>query len=169
VVKFRIDFAMKSFSMTKRIDATVEAVFDVGSDLEHAAGRIRGIVKIELLTPGPVGVGTRWRETRRMMGREHTETLEMTAFDRPRSYTVGCDFCGAYMETTFQFTPAGGSPSNASATDVTLDIRYEARSLLAKLWSFLTTSMFDKMIRECMQNDLDDLARAAESAFATVT
>jgi hypothetical protein len=166
---------MYQFTMTKRINAPVETVFDVASDLEHAAGRFRGIVKIELLTPGPVGAGTRWRETRRMMGREHTETLEMTAYDRPRSYTVGCDFCGATMETVFQFTPVEGSAGDASggtaglpssgsvATDLTLDIRCEARSLVAKMMSPLTGLMFDKILRDCMQNDVDDLARAAEA------
>lgn len=46
---------MASIMVTKRIAAPVETVFGVASDLEHAAGRIRGIEKIELLTPPPVG------------------------------------------------------------------------------------------------------------------
>jgi hypothetical protein len=148
--------------MTKRINAPVDVVFDVASDLEHAARRIRGIEKIELLTPGPVGVGTRWRETRRMMGREATETLEITAFDPPRSYTAGCHSCGATMETTFRFTEIGRG-SGPAATELTLDIRCEARSLFAKLMSPLTRLMFEKVMRGCMESDLDDLARAAES------
>jgi hypothetical protein len=171
---------MPSFTMTKRINAPVETVFDVASDLARAAEHIRGIEKIELLTPGLVGVGTRWRETRKMMGREATETLEITAFDRPHSYKVGCESCGAYMETTFRFTPVEGQlhglksvprdePSllSSAATDLTLDIRCEARSLFAKLMSPLTGVMFEKMMRGCMESDLDDVARAAESRMAS--
>ncbi|MEX2317324.1 MAG: SRPBCC family protein [Pirellulales bacterium] len=153
---------MASFSMTKRITAPVETVFEVASDLEHAAETIRGIERIELLTPPPVGIGTRWRETRRMMGREATETLELTAFDRPHRYTVGCHSCGAYMETTFRFTPSGDA-SGPAATDLALDIRCEARSLFAKLMSPLSNMMFAKMMRSCIASDLDDLARVAES------
>ena len=164
-----LDGDMPSLTITKRINAPVETVFDVATDLAHAAERIRGIEKIEVLTPGPVGIGTRWRETRRMMGRESTETLEFTAFDRPRFYTVGCESCGAYMETTFRFTPAVGA-ANGDATDLTLDVRSEARSLFAKLMSPLTKLMFGKMMRGCMEDDLNDLARAAESrARASVT
>jgi hypothetical protein len=152
--------------MTKRIDAPVETVFEVASDLAHAAEHIRGIERIELLTPGPVGAGTRWRETRRMMGREATETIEFTAFDRPRSYTAGCSSCGAYVETTFRFAPAGGAadlPGSGSATDLTLDVRCEARSLFARLMSPLTNRMFAKLMRGCMEDDLDDLQRVAEA------
>src|SRR4029079_1940023 len=99
---------MASFSMTERIAAPIETVFEVTTDLEHAAGRIRGIEKIELLTPPPVGIGTRWRESRRMMGHAATETLEITAFERPHHYTVGCNSCGATIETTFRFSPVAG-------------------------------------------------------------
>ena len=153
---------MASFTITKRIHAPVETVFDVASDLAHAAESIRDIEKIELLTPGPVDVGTRWRETRTMMGRQETVTLEITAFDRPRSYTAGCESCGAYMETTFRFTPIGDLAGPA-ATDLTVDIRCEARSLFAKIMSPLTRIMFVRMMRWCMENDLEDLKRAAES------
>jgi hypothetical protein len=155
---------MASLTLTRRMHAPVQTVFDVASDLARAAEHIRGILNVELLTPGPVGVGTRWRETRKMMGKEATETLEITAFDQPHSYTVGCSSCGAYMESTFRFVPAGGG-----ATDVTLDLRCEARSLAARLMSPLTNMMFGKMMRQNMEDDLDDIQRVAESQTAIAT
>ncbi|MGD9636792.1 MAG: SRPBCC family protein [Pirellulales bacterium] len=147
---------MAQFSMTKRVAAPVDRVFDVATDLEHAAERIRGIERIELLTDGPTRVGTRWRETRKMMGHESTETLEIVALDRPRSYSVGCESCGAYFETTFRFAPDG------DGTIVTLDARTEARSFLARLMSPIGKMMFSKMMGKCVGADLEDLARAAE-------
>jgi hypothetical protein len=159
---------MARLTITKRINAPVEVVFDVASDLAHAAERLRGIEKIEVLTPGPIRVGTRWRETRRMMGRESTETLEITAFDRPHRYTAGCHSCGAYMEATFRFTPIGEAGGPA-ATDITLDIRCEARSVLAKLMSPLSSLMFAKVMRGCMEDELDDLKRAAEASAEAPT
>jgi hypothetical protein len=154
---------MAKFTLTKRIEAPLETVFDVATDLAHAAEHLRGIQKIELLTDGPVGVGTRWRETRKMMGHESTETLQIVAFDRPRSYAVGCESCGAYLETTFRFAQVG------EATDLTLDVRMEARSLVAKLMSPLGSLMFGKTMRQLMENDLDDVRRVAESPAAVAT
>jgi carbon monoxide dehydrogenase subunit G len=147
---------MAQFSMTKRIAAPVETVFTAATDFAHAAEHIRGIEMIELLTSGPVGVGTRWRETRKMLGSESTETLEVVGFERWKSYTIGCESCGAYFETTFRFDRDG------DGTLVTLDARTEARSLVAKLMSPIGNLMFGKMMRKCMSEDLDDIMAVAE-------
>jgi len=144
--------------MAKRVAAPIDTVFDAASDVEHAAEHIRGIEKIELLAPGSVGVGTRWRETRKMMGHEATETLKITAFDRPRSYTIGCLSCGSYFETTFRFAPA-----DADATDVNVEVNCEPRSFMAKFMAPLGKFMFAKMMSKCMDDDLEDIKRAAES------
>jgi uncharacterized protein YndB with AHSA1/START domain len=155
---------MAQFSMTKRIDAPLETVFEAAIDLERAAEHIRGIEKIELVTTLPVRVGTRWRETRKVMGRQDMQTLEVTAFNPPHSYTVGCDSCGSYFETTFRFEPAAGN-----STDVMLDVRCEARSLLARLLSPIGNLMFGRVMRNCLDDDLDDIRRVAESKAAAAT
>ena len=152
---------MVNISLSRRIDAPLETVFEVATDLQRAAEHIRGIEKIELLTTLPVRVGTRWRETRRVMGRSDTQTLEITAFDPPHSYTIGCDTCGSDFETTFRFAPMANK-----STDVTLDVRCEARSLLAKLMSPLGNLMLGQVIRKCMDDDLADIKRTAEERIA---
>jgi hypothetical protein len=136
-------------------------VFDVATDLAHAAEHVRGIEKIELLTPGPVGVGTRWRETRRMMGNLATETLEVKEFDRPLKYVVGCESCGCCFQTTFAFAP------RANGTDVTLDVHAEALTLMAKIMSPLGNFMTGKTMRKCLDDDLEDVKRVAESRAGT--
>jgi hypothetical protein len=154
---------MTTFTITKSVEAPVEIVFDAATDLPQAAEYVRGIEKIELLTPGPIGVGTRWRETRRMMGREATETLEIKSFDRPRSYTVGCESCGCYFETTFAFAP------RANGTVVTLDVRTQALTLMAKLMSPIGNLMMGKTMRKLMEDDLEDVKRETESRAAAAT
>lgn len=147
---------MTRFSMTRRIEAPIETVFEMATDLPRAAQHIRGIERIELLTDLPIGVGTRWRETRRVMGHEDTQTMEITAFDPPRSYTIGCDSYGSHFGSTFRFAAQPGG------TDVTLEVQCEARSLGAKLMSPLGNLMFGSVMRKCMEDDLDDLKRVAE-------
>lgn len=151
---------MARFSMTKRIEAPVETVFEVATDLPRAAQHIRGIERIELLTDLPIGVGTRWRETRRVMGRQDTQTMEITAFDPPKSYTIGCDSMGSHFETTFRFAEQPGG------TDVTLDVSCEARSLGAMMMAPLGNLMMGTVMRKCMADDLDDLKTVAEARAA---
>jgi len=151
---------MTDFSVTRHIEAPPETVFDIATDLEHVAEHVRGIERIELLTPGPVDIGTKWRETRKMMGREATEVLEVKVFDSPRKYVVGCESCGCYFESTFTFVPSG------SGTDVTLDVHTKALTLMAKIMSPIGNLMMGNTMRKCLEDDLEDVKRAAESRDA---
>ena len=147
---------MKNHTLTKQVNAPPDVVFAVASDLAKAAEHVQGIERIELLTPEPVGVGTKWRETRKMMGKEATETLEITAFDPPRSYTVEADSCGCHFVSTFRFTPEAGG------TRVELEVGGHANSFMAKLMSPLSGLMMGTM-KKMMDQDLEDVKRVAES------
>lgn len=141
---------MGMISVTKVIDAPPDRVFDVFSDLRTAPERIAAITRIEVLTDGPIGVGTRWRETRVMFRREATETMEITAFDPPHSYTALANSCGCRYEFTFRFEPQNGG------TKVTAEFDWRAQSFLAKLFS----PMFRLMASTCVKaidQDLSDL------------
>ena len=67
---------MAGITASLRIEAPVSTVFALATDLDGWAGRIKAITRIEKLTPGPVRVGTRFKETRKMFGKEATETME---------------------------------------------------------------------------------------------
>ncbi len=152
---------MASVSASTRIAAPVDSVFALFTDLENAPGRIKGIKRLEKLTPGPVGVGTRFRETRVFMGREATEEMEFTGFEPNRSYTVGCQSCGCVYSSVFRFEPDGNE-----ATRVTMDFEGRPVTLTAKLMAPLGWLM-KGTLRKCLQQDLEDLRAAAESATKT--
>lgn len=148
---------MAQLELSKRINAPRDRVFEVFTDLSRASERIGAIKRLEILTDGPVGKGTRFRETRIMFGKEATETMEITDFQPNRSYTVSANSCGAIFESTFTFTAEG------SATQVVMSVRTRPVTLLAKvatLFSFMCAGMMKRM----MAQDLDDLARVAEAA-----
>lgn len=147
---------MAKLELSRRIEAPRERVFEVFTDFDHAADRISAIKRIEVLTDGPAGKGTRFRETRIMFGKEATETMEVTDFQPNRSYTVCANSCGAIFESTFTFTPEG------SATQVVMTVTTRPVTMLAKvatLFSFLCAGMMKKM----MAQDMDDLARFLEA------
>lgn len=146
---------MTGFTLTKQVNAPVERVFEVFSDLHRAAERVNGIEAIEVLTEGPVGAGTRWKETRIMFGKACSEEMWITAFEPPRGYTVECDSCGAHYATQFRFEPHG------DGTRVEQEFTCRASSFMAKLMSPLARLMMKPML-QAMDQDLDDLKAAAE-------
>jgi hypothetical protein len=142
-------------SVTKDVAASPERTFALFTDIAGAPGRVSGILKVEMLTPGPTAVGTRWRETRKMFGKEATEEMWVTALEPGRRIVVEADSCGARMVSTFTFE------RTAAGTRVTMDLKSTARTFAAKLFTPLGL-LFKGMARKLIAKDLDDLARAAE-------
>jgi len=147
---------MPKFSMGEHIDAPSEVVFSVASDFHHAAENIHGIESLEVLTDGPIGVGTRFRETRLMFGKTATEEMEITAFDVPHSYVVEGESCGGHYRFEYRFV------GDIAGTHVRLEVEMRAISFFAKLMSPLSMLMLGSM-KKCIAADLEDVKKIAES------
>lgn len=142
---------------SEHVNAPVERVFAVASDPRHAADVISAITKMEVLTEGPVGVGTRFRETRVMFGKEATEQMEFTAFDPPWSYTLVADSHGCHYTSTFRFRPEG------AGTRVDFEFSGDAHSFGARVMSALMGPLMKGTMRKMLAKDLGELKRYVES------
>jgi carbon monoxide dehydrogenase subunit G len=142
---------MRSFTIARHVDADPDLVFDTLSDFEHAAERIGNIERIEILTDGPIAAGTRFRETRKIFGKEATEELTISVFDQAsRHYAVECESCGCRSRTDVRCTEDG------TGTLVSMETTYQPVSMLAKLMAPIGWMMIGTM-RKCIEQDLDDL------------
>lgn len=150
---------MAEFTLEQRIRAPRARVFELATDVARMPEFVRGIARVELLTDGPLRVGTRWRETRRFGKREATEELELTAFDPPRAWSVGSETMGCRFRFEFELEeePGGG------ATTLRLRCGALPRALLARVLSFLLGPML-AACRRATEGDLRDLAAACEEA-----
>jgi uncharacterized protein YndB with AHSA1/START domain len=79
------------FTLTRQIDHPPERVFHALTDLDSAGKWMPGFVGIDKLTGGEFGVGTEWRETRKLFGRAATEQFEVTRCDPPTHFSVRVD------------------------------------------------------------------------------
>lgn len=79
------------FELTETIRAPLDKVFALTNDIDRAMEWLPAGVRIEKLTPGPTRLGSRYRETRRILGRDDTEIYEITGFDPPRRCEVFAD------------------------------------------------------------------------------
>lgn len=147
---------MKQVELSRQVDAPVERVWTLATDLAGAPGILSGVDRVEVLTPGEFGVGTRWRETRTMLGRQATEEMEVTAVAERRSYTVQAAGSGAQYVSTFTFTPASGG------TVVAVTFGATATTRGARLLAALTGPLARRAVERALRADLEDLGRAAE-------
>ena len=143
---------MPTIEIRDTIDAPSEKVFAIFADLEHAQENIDSIIGMEMLTDGPVGKGTRWRETRKMFGKEATEEMWISDWRPGSGYTVDCESCGCSYVTDISFTPSG------AGTEVVMSMRVKPLTFLARLMSPLSL-LFAGTFKKCMKKDIDDLRK----------
>ena len=149
-----------SVTVSRTVAAPVETVWAVATDLAAAPETLSGVTRVEVLEGATFGVGTRWRETRTMMGREATEEMVVTEAAAPSSYTVEADNHGVHYVSTFAFAPLG-----ANRTEVTMTFAgtpTAPQNPLVKLMGRFGL----RMVRKTLEQDLADLARAAEARAA---
>ncbi|MGD9692656.1 MAG: SRPBCC family protein [Phycisphaerales bacterium] len=151
---------MPTVTVSTTINAPQARVFEVFTDLRSAPQCVSGIKSLDVLTDGPIGLATRFRETRVMFGKEASETMEITAFNPPNSYEVTADSHGCHYHSLLTFTPQGPNATTASMT-----FNATAKTIPAKLMGALMGWMVKGACRKAMQKDFDDLKRAIESAY----
>jgi len=146
---------VNGLEISETIDAPIEKVFAQATDFANAARFIEGINQVEMLTDGPVGPGTRFKETRIMFGREATEEMEVGLWAPPHRYGLDAASHGCQYQSLYEFKEIG------SATEVTLKFTAIPLTTFAKIMAFLTKPMLKSMAKLCSK-DLSDLKRAAE-------
>ena len=147
---------MATISVSDHINAPVEQVFRLFTDIEHGADRVSNIKQIEMLTPGPVRLGTRWRETREVMGVRDSAEMEITSFERNRTYTITHYKAAVGVAATFWFEPSD------RGTKVSLEFELEKGGLPQGLLASLGWAIGGKVER-VLGRDLGDLKRLLEA------
>ncbi|WP_062069180.1 SRPBCC family protein [Demequina sediminicola] len=150
----------RTVEVTRDIEAPPERVFEVLTDLDHATEVMSGILKVERLEGDGYEVGTIWRETRKMFGREASEVMEVTGIQAPVRTTVGSLSHGTYYTTEFHCEPID------SGTRLTCSFTGEPRdpSFVQKLGWVVFGASGMKATKKVVADDLADIASAAEGS-----
>ncbi len=143
---------------TRQIAAPAERVWALLTDLEASPRVMSGIDAVEIISgPPDFGVGTRWRETRTMLGRQATEELEVTDVTVGRAYSAVTDGNGTRYEVQFLIEPDG-----SGACTITTTFGATPTSLVSRVLSATLGRLFVGSSRDALEQDLADLAAAAE-------
>lgn len=152
---------MSEITVSRVIAASPERVWEVLTDLEHAAQTLSGVTSVHLMTDGPYAVGTRWRETRTMFGRSATEEMWVAECDPLRSTEVRAESGGATYVTQFRLAPL------AEGAQTELIVRFGAElsnpSTVTKVAMKLFGGIATKATGKALEQDLTDIATVAEA------
>ena len=154
---------MPSFATAVYIEAPPAVVFEALTDVDRAGQWLPNFVRIEKLTPGPVGVGSEWRETRKMFGKDSTEHFRVTRFERPSRVDLlidgskGTSGRGEYR-FVFELLP--------ERTGTTLELTGDVR--MPGLWGLFSRFMVGTFKKAC-HKDLEALKAHLESPWPADT
>ena len=146
---------MTTVTVASTVAAPIEEVFEVFTDLEHSAERVSNIQEIEVLTTGGFELGTRWLETREVLGVLSSAEMEVTAFERNRAYTITHHKAGTRIDTVFTFEPFEDS------TRVRIEFVLDSHGLPPGLLAPLGWAIAGK-VRDVIGRDLTDLKESME-------
>ncbi|MEM9380976.1 MAG: SRPBCC family protein [Planctomycetota bacterium] len=150
---------MKPIVVERTISATPQQIFPITTNVEKWAEIVPAIDRIEMLTPGPVAVGTTFRETRTMMGREATEEMTFLELEAPTKYVLGAESHGCRYRTEFELIPVD------DGTTLRMTFGGTPLTTLAKVMAFLMKPMAKKLAEMCGR-DLDAIKAHVEAAHA---
>jgi uncharacterized protein YndB with AHSA1/START domain len=142
----------------RRIAAPAEEVWQTLTDLESAPEVLTGVERIEVITPGPFTEGTRWRETRRMFGRQATEEMYVTAAEEPDRLVVESDAQGAHYVSEFTLTPEPEDEGTVVRMAFSATPPGGVSGVLMKLFGGLGA----KTVTKAIEKDLADIAAHVE-------
>lgn len=153
-----------NITVTETVNASLDRVFAVASDIPNAAGFIQGIESIETLTEappspnniGPVGLGYGWREVRIMFGKKATEDMSISEWSPSTSYSVEARSHGCHYLSNYSFESTG-----EQATTITMSFNATPETFMAKVMMKVFAAMTKKLTK-CLVDDLRDIKTAAE-------
>lgn len=147
---------MSRIEVSRAIAAPQEKVWELITDLRGAPARLSGIKRVEILEGPEFGVGTRWRETREMFGREATEEMTITEVDPGRSYRTHADSRGVEYVSELRVEPTG------AGSRLSMSIDAHVGNPVLRVLMAVAARLMEGTTRKAMSKDLDDIAAAAE-------
>jgi len=147
---------MSTMTSVRHIAAPTERVFSTVADIANFSKAVPHIVRVDFLSEQRVGVGTRFRETRLMNGREASTELEVTEYIEGERIRLVSDSQGTVWDSVFTVVP------RAEGCELTLVMDARPYKLLAKL----TTPLLKGFIAKALEKDMDAVKAWCEARRA---
>ena len=130
------------------INRPAAEVFAVASDIEHFKERAPAIEHLEIVSDIRSGLGTRWRETRKVFGKSSTATMEIIEWRAPHEYIVGATNGGCEYRTLIRVV--------ATLTGSRLEAKFSAKAhtFFTRVLSAIRRPIMRKAVTRMLMDDL---------------
>ncbi|MEZ5843358.1 MAG: SRPBCC family protein [Hyphomicrobiaceae bacterium] len=145
-----------------RIDAPWTEVFAVVTDVRAWPSRLPAIGQVEVLTPGPVRVGTRFRETRRVFGRSATEEMTVVELVAPSRFVLGAENHGTRYRVEHTLADTGDRRTHLAVAFSGEPLTFGARLFAPLGWLML------RYVRLQIVGDVSAVKQACERGSTDV-
>jgi len=143
---------MTRFTATRSINARIDLVFKTISDINNFSKSIPDVINVEFLSDVKSGVGTRFRETRLMKGKEAMTELEVTEFVENDHVRYVTDSHGTVWDTVMSVKAVDDK------TDLTLVMDARPHKFMQKM----VGPMIKGMISKALEKDMDSVQAYCE-------
>lgn len=141
-----------SLQFQTKIDAEPRIVFQTISNGDEFSKAIPDIVKVETLGETPAQVGTEFRETRLMNGREGTVTFRVTEIEPQKLLRMEAEMGGTHWNTWFTLQQCD------ARCELTMFMDATPKAFAAKI----VTPMMMGMMEKSLGKDLEHIKRYCE-------
>ena len=162
---------MPSFTRSITIRRSPEQVFAVLDDLGQAPDWMPAIRRIDVLTPGMrMGVGFKWRETRRIFGIfRMSVVLVVTSHDPPRTWGLTYNDGKVQATATFELKPTAAGTEVAFVEEVEdLQGKPSRAERMAKMMETQDHDLLDRLKARVEATSEEPAGLAAEAPVAAV-
>ena len=143
---------METLTHGKSFRAPVGRVFAMFTGVAQAPTWMQAIKEIEVLRGTGSAVGDRWRELRRVGGREQWMEFVVTEWTLDKSWAIESEAGGTLWTTHFTFAESLG------VTEIAASMQWQPKGIVLRLFN----GMIRRRITEGMEMDCEDLRKALE-------
>jgi hypothetical protein len=144
--------------LARSLAAPPALIFATVADIMSWPQIIGSVTRVELLTPGPIGLGTRLSLGRIRFGVETTEELEIATMDRPHRLRLVAEDRGMRYELDHMVDAVFGAGSR-----LMLAFRTRPNTAAGRVLADFARTFMELRLRDELEQDLADLAVAIEA------
>ena len=134
-------------------------VWDAITDIENCPDMISSIIDLEILNqPTDTILGLKWKETRKMFGKEATETMWITEFSKNEYYCTRAESHGSVYITKLSLKEIEDN------TILTMSFTAEAQSVFVKCVSSILSLFIKSSMKKELFKDLIDIKKFVEKS-----
>lgn len=150
---------MSKLNVSHEVAADPSKVWAITVAIDDWVDVINAVESVERLDDGSgFGLGTKWRETRKMFGKSATEEMEVVEFVDGSHYKTFAESHGSKYHSEIRVTP------NEKGCTLSMGFEGEAQSTMAKVMDATLGRLFMGAARKALTKDLADIGAAAEAA-----